>query len=88
MTTPAFEAFLARLYTDAEFRRRFLNDPRQMAAGAGLSTEEVSHLMAIDRVGLELAAKTFAYKRARFGRSSSRYVKPLRAIFSTLRSRF
>jgi hypothetical protein len=88
MTTPAFETFLAKLYTDAEFRRRFLDDPQQMAAGAGLSTEEVSHLTAIDRVGLELAAKTFAYKRARFGRNSSRYIKPLRAIFSTLRIRF
>jgi hypothetical protein len=68
MTTPAFEAFLARLYRDAGFRRRFLDDPQQM--------------------GLELAAKTFAYKRGRLGRDSSWHIKPLHAIFSTLRSRF
>ena len=64
MTTPAFEAFLAKIYTDADFRRRFLDDPQRLAAEHGLSEEESSHLMNIDRVGLELAAKTFAYKRA------------------------
>jgi hypothetical protein len=88
MTTPAFEVFLAKLYTDAEFRRRFLDDPQLIADRSCLSAQEVSHLLAIDRVGLELAAKTFAYKRARAGRNSSRRLTRLRAIFHNLTSRF
>ena len=64
----AFEAFLARLYTDAELRRRFLADPRAVAGGGaggghGLSAEEIQALVDIDRVGLELAAASFARKR-------------------------
>ena len=60
----AFEAFLARIYVDDEARRRFLADPRQEAARAGLAEAEQEALAAIDRVGLELAARSFARKRA------------------------
>jgi hypothetical protein len=59
----AFEAFLARLYVDAEVRGRFLADPRAQAAAAGLSAEEIEALVQIDRVGLALAAESFARKR-------------------------
>ena len=63
----AFEAFLARLYVDAEVRGRFLADPRGQATAAGLSAEEVEALVEIDRVGLALAAESFARKRRRRG---------------------
>ena len=60
--SPAFEAFLARLYVDADARAAFLADPR--AAARGLAPDEVAALQRIDRVGLELAAASFAHKRA------------------------
>jgi hypothetical protein len=63
MTTPAFEAFLARLYVDAEFRAGFLDRPRAAARTAGLSEAECDALEAIDRQGLQLAASSFAAKR-------------------------
>ena len=65
MSSPRFEGFLAELYTDDETRRRFLADPRACARRAGLDEREVEALAAIDRVGLGLAAKRFACKRAR-----------------------
>ena len=65
MSSPAFEAFLARLYTDARFRRRFLAAPRAAAERAGLSPAECAALERIDREGLEMAARSFAAKRAR-----------------------
>jgi uncharacterized protein len=46
---PVDEAFLARLYTDAELRRRVLADPQRLPG--------------LDPVGLELAAQSFANKR-------------------------
>jgi hypothetical protein len=64
MSATAFEAFLARLYVDAELRARFLADPHGEAARAGLDADEGRALAAIDRVGLELAAASFARKRA------------------------
>jgi hypothetical protein len=63
MTTPRFERFLAGLYADDEFRRRFLADPRACAAAAGLAPEEIDALVRIDRTGLELAARSYAAKR-------------------------
>ena len=59
-----FEAFLAELYTDTDARRRFLADPRGRARDAGLDDAEIEALVAIDRIGLELAARSFAHKRA------------------------
>ena len=64
MSSPAFEAFLARIYTDDRARRRFLADPRGEARTAGLSSEEQDALARIDREGLTLAAASFAAKRA------------------------
>jgi len=68
VSSPRFEAFLARLYVDGEFRAAFLADPRR--AAAGLAPDEIAALEAIDREGLELAADSFARKRA--GRASRR----------------
>ena len=68
MTTRAarrLEAYLARLYTDAAARDAFLADPRGEARRAGLAEDDVAALEAIDRTGLELAAASFAHKRAR-----------------------
>jgi hypothetical protein len=61
---PEFETFLARLYTDAQLRSRFLTDPRGEAERHQLTTDECSDLERIDRAGLELSARSFAHKRA------------------------
>lgn len=63
MTSPAFEAFLARIYVDRPARERFLADPRGAAIAAGLTAEEATALERIDRGGLELAAHSLEAKR-------------------------
>ena len=63
MSSPRLEAFLARLYVDAAARRRFLADPAGTAREAGLDDGQADALATIDRVGLELAARSFAAKR-------------------------
>ncbi len=63
MTTPAFEAFLARLYTDEPMLKRFLVDPRGEAQRAGLSGQECEALAAVDQAGLRIAADSFRKKR-------------------------
>ena len=60
----AFEAFLARIYTDAGARARFLEDPRGEAGRAGLDPCDQDALAGVDRIGLEMAARSFAAKRA------------------------
>ncbi len=67
-TSPEFEAFLARLYVDRDFRARFLLNPRAEANQAGLSEEETLTLEGIDRCGLELAAGSYDAKRSRHKR--------------------
>ena len=64
MSSPALETFLARLYTDATLRQAFLDDPRGQALRHGLSQEEADAMLAIDRTGLQMAAASFASKRA------------------------
>lgn len=64
MSSPAFEAFLARLYTDAAARARFLVDPVREARRFGLDDSSCAALEHIDREGLELASFSFARKRA------------------------
>jgi hypothetical protein len=68
MTGPAYESFLARVYTDARFRHEYLAAPRETALRFGLSAHEAASLEEIDREGLELAARSFAHKRARMKR--------------------
>jgi hypothetical protein len=65
MSARAVEALLARLYTDEPTRRRFLADPVRAGRRAGLSADECAALEQIDRLGLELAARSYARKRAR-----------------------
>jgi hypothetical protein len=65
VTTPEFEAFLARLYVDEAFREEFRKGPRQAALRARLSHAECDALERIDWEGLELAARSFAAKRRR-----------------------
>jgi len=59
------EAFLARIYVDADARARFLSNPTAEARAAGLSPEEVEAVTQIDRVGLELFAASLERKRHR-----------------------
>ena len=63
MSSPAFEAFLARLYTDEHLRLRCLASAAHVAREYGLSGEECRALEAIDRDGLILAAESYARKR-------------------------
>lgn len=64
MNPIALEAFLARLYTDPALRAAFLADPVAVARAAGLDVDTSRSLANIDRAGLELAAESFARKRA------------------------
>jgi hypothetical protein len=66
------ENLLARLYADAPFRRAFLSDPAGIARSHGLAEPEVEALCNIDRGGLELAARSFAHKRAAHGGAGRR----------------
>jgi hypothetical protein len=58
-----FEAFLARLYVDADARAHFLADPTAAAIQAHLDPAEVAAVGKIDRLGLQMAATSFARKR-------------------------
>lgn len=70
MSSPAFEAFLARIYVDPDARARFLADPGGEASRAGLNRGEIDSLERIDREGLRLAAESFRTKRERKGPSA------------------
>ena len=63
--SPNFERFVARLYVDTIARERFLADPNREAGAAGLTDDEIAAAVRIDRVGLELAAASFALKKRR-----------------------
>jgi hypothetical protein len=75
----ALEAYLARLYLDADARHAFLADARAAATRAGLAPTDVAALETIDRVGLELAARSFAAKRTAARR------RPLARLWARLR---
>lgn len=64
MSSPAFEAFLARLYCDEGFLHAFLSDPSATAASAGLSEIELRHAREIKLDQLKLAARSYAKKRS------------------------
>jgi hypothetical protein len=63
MNDPKLEKYLAALYVDTKLRARFLDSPREEAACAGLNPEQCDALAAIDRLGLEMAARSFERKR-------------------------
>jgi len=65
VSTSLLEAFLARIYVDAQVRERFLNDPVAEALKAGLSHDEIEAVKQIDQVGLELFAVSLERKRQR-----------------------
>ncbi|MGI9067680.1 MAG: hypothetical protein ACR2HX_14945 [Pyrinomonadaceae bacterium] len=65
MSAARFEAFLAKLYVDERARARFLADPRGEAMKAGLTAQDVEAVARIDRVGLDLLAKSLERKRRR-----------------------
>ena len=67
MTSAAFEAFLARIYTEDAARSEFLRDPVGAARRAGLTNAECEALAKIDREGLAMAAESFARKREKRG---------------------
>lgn len=64
MNASALEAFLARLYTDDALRAAFLEQPGRVLQQAGLDAATQDALLAIDRDGLKLAARSYASKRA------------------------
>ena len=61
---PRLQALLAELFVDAGARAHFLADPRGSALRAGLDPDTAQSLENMDRVGLELASRSFARKRA------------------------
>jgi hypothetical protein len=88
MSATRLEALLAELYTDEVARRAFIADPRGVARRAGLDDVEVEAMVGIDRVGLEMAARSFAHKRAGRARRRRRWslrsltaAKPWRYLF-------
>jgi hypothetical protein len=62
--TARAETVLARLYVDDALRAAFVDDPAAVMHAAGLARGERAALARLDRVGLELAAQSFAAKRA------------------------
>lgn len=72
MSSSRLEQFLAKIHVDSEARARFLKAPRAEAARAGLPEDECVALENIDRVGLEMAARSYARKRARKTKSGLR----------------
>jgi hypothetical protein len=60
----SLEAYLARLYLDRDARRAFLADPGGAARRQGLGDADVAALERIDRVGLELTARSLAARHS------------------------
>ena len=69
MSSKQVEHFLACLYTDENLRERFLLEPERVALAAGLGLVDAKGMPNIDKVGLRMAAQSFAKKRG--GRAST-----------------
>jgi len=65
LSSPAFEEFLAWLYTDEAALCSFLSAPTETARAAGLDHAEIAALADADQTGLVMAAASFRAKRAR-----------------------
>jgi hypothetical protein len=76
----ALEAFFARLLVDPLARARFAVDPIAEGRRARLDAEECRALLDLDRVGLELAASSFASKRRRAELASAQALGALRRM--------
>jgi hypothetical protein len=73
MSSPQFEAFLARLYCDRDFLQEFMRESDRVVREAGLSERERHAAIAIDRAGLLMAVRSYELKRhARTKRSGVR----------------
>jgi hypothetical protein len=59
------EVLLARLFTEAELRAAFLKNPEAVGRELGLDAATLASFGRLDRVGLELAARSYAHKRQR-----------------------
>ncbi|HLV85537.1 MAG TPA: DUF692 family protein [Candidatus Sulfotelmatobacter sp.] len=57
------QALLAGIYVDDLLRKNFLSSPLEFAQSQNLTAPEAEALAAIDRTGLEMAARSFARKR-------------------------
>jgi hypothetical protein len=69
----ASEDLLARLFTDAEFRARFKQDPQGVGRELGLDDTALAALERTDWVGLDLAARSHAHKRAAYADRKRRW---------------
>ena len=83
MSSPRFEAFLARLYVDEDFLNRFLAHPRQAMSEAALDERERSAAAGIDRTGLMLAARSYRAKRQRSGRARPSLWQRIKRVLRT-----
>lgn len=63
MSAQGFECALARLYADPDFLARFLTSPEAALADQPLTDGERADLLAIDRAGLVMAARSYDRKR-------------------------
>ena len=63
MSSPRFEAFLARLYSEREFLNEFMRAPERATREMGLDAREQQAALAIDRPGLLMAARSYELKR-------------------------
>jgi len=64
VSSPGFEAFLARLYAEEATLAAFLDDPEPLLAASGLTEAEIGAIRAVDRIGLVMAARSYRAKRA------------------------
>ncbi len=70
------ESTLALLYTDPDFRNRFMVDSMKALIDCDLSDSERESLFKIDKTGLLMASRSFFHKRKkRF--SAQSYIKKL-----------
>jgi hypothetical protein len=77
MSAMTLEAYLARLYTDAAARERFLADPVGEARQAGLDEADAIAMRDIDQAGLRMAATSYANKRAQHRRPKKKLTDAL-----------
>jgi hypothetical protein len=72
----ACEDLLARLFTDAELRARFKEDPQAIGRDLGLDDASLATLARTDWVGLDLAARSYSHKReAHAGRKRKGWIR-------------
>ncbi len=69
MSARSVEILLARLYSDESLLRQFLASPLATARSHGLSEDEAIAFASVDAADLQLAAHSYARKRAAHGKS-------------------